>query len=128
MLVEDDRVLLELPLTVGGWKESELRDELAGMDTEADRISDLFDTLSNAGRIRMMHALFDDSDHSMAFTEMMNRLGMNPKMVSESMRRLREAGLVEKDEDGRYRPTPGGEAQFLMASALRRLLDIMDEM
>ena len=128
LLVEDGRVLLELPLSARGRDREEMRNELESVYAEAERISELFDTLSNAGRVRMMRALFDDSDHSMAFTEMMNSLGMNPKIVSESARRLRNAGLIEKTEEGRYRSTPGGEAQFLMASALRRMLDIVEEM
>lgn len=128
LLVEDGRVLLELPLSAREGDRAEPQDEVESLDNEAERISEMFDTLSNAGRVRMMRALFDDSDHSMAFTEMMNSLGMNPKIVSESTRRLRNAGLIEKDEDGRYRPTPEGEAQFLMASVLRRLLDIVMEL
>ena len=128
MLVEDGRTLLEIPLSASGWDRGELRRELHGLDSELDRFSRLFHALSNVGRMRMMCALFEDFDRPLAFTELMNGLGMNPKLVWDSTRRLRRIGLIEKDDDGRYRPTQEGEAPFLMVGiALRRLLQILEE-
>ena len=129
MLVEDGRVLLELPLSARGWDRDELRRELDGLDRDLERFARLFGALSNAGRMRMMRALFEEFDRPFAFTELMNELGMNPKLVWDSTRRLRRIGLIEKDADGRYRPTRAGEVQFLMVSiALRRLLQILEEL
>lgn len=129
MLVEDGRVLLELPLSARNWDRRELRREFEDLESDLDRVSGLFNAFSNIGRLRMMRIFFERIDHSLAFTELMNELGMNPKLVWDSTRRLRRVGLIEKDDEGRYRPTPGGEAQFLMASiALRRLLQILDEL
>ncbi len=129
MLVEDDRVLLELPLSARGWDRSELMTEFERLDSDLDRFSRLFNTLSNAGRIRMMTTFFEEADRPLGFTELMNELGMNPKIIWDGTKRLRQSGLIEKDDDGRYRPTRDGEAQFLMVSvALRRLLRILDEM
>ena len=128
MLVEDGRVLLELPLLARSWDRRELRQEFEDFESDLERVSRLFNAFSNAGRIRMMRAFFDRTDHSLAFTELMNELGMNPKLVWDSTKKLRQVGLIEKDDEGRYRPTRDGEAQFLMASiALRRLLQILDE-
>jgi len=129
MLVEDGRVLAELPLSTRGWRRDELRRELDSLDDDLERFSRLFDILSNAGRVRMMSALFEEPERPLAFTELMNELEMNPKLVSESARKLRNAGLIEKDDDGRYRATREGEAQFLMVGiALRRMLQILEEM
>jgi Mn-dependent DtxR family transcriptional regulator len=59
----------------------------------------------------------------------MNELGMNPKIVSDSTKRLRNTGMIEKDENGKYRPTRTGEAQFLMMSvAMRRMLEILEQL
>ena len=129
MLVEDDRVLLELPLSARGWDRSELMTEFEGLDRDLERFSTLFNVLSNAGRIRMMSTFFEEVGRPMGFTELMNELGMNPKVVWDGTRRLRQTGLIEKDDKGRYRPTRDGEAQFLMVSiALRRLLQILEEL
>jgi len=129
MLVEDDRVLLELPLSARGWDRSELMAEFEGLDRDLERFSTLFNVLSNAGRIRMMSTFFEEVGRPLGFTELMNELGMNPKVVWDGTRRLRQTGLIEKDDKGRYRTTRDGEAQFLMVSiALRRLLQILEEL
>ncbi len=129
MLVEDGRTLWEIPLEAHQWDRGDLRREFDEIEEEMDRFERLFNALANEGRMRMMRALFDDLDMSMAFTELMNELGMNPKIVSDSTKRLRRSGLIEKDNDGRYRPTRRGEAQFLMMSvAMRRMLEILDEL
>ena len=79
--------------------------------------------------MRMMRVFFRDMERPMGFTELMNELGMNPKIVSESTKRLRRTGLIEKTENGKYTPTRTGEAQFLMMSvAMRRMLEIMDRL
>ncbi len=129
MLVDDGRVLLELPLSTRNWDRRELEREFEDFDRDVERVSRLFNALSNASRLRMMRAFLDRVDHSLAFTELMNLLDMNPKLVWDSTRRLRRLGLIEKDDEGRYRSTQEGEAQFLMASiALRRLLQILEEL
>lgn len=128
MLVEDGRILLELPLSARSWDRGELNQELEGLENHLDTMSELFRALSNAGRVRMMRALFESREHNMAFTELMNELGMNPKLVWDSTRRLRRSGLIEKDDSGRYRPTRQGEAQFLMIGiAMRRMQQILRE-
>lgn len=129
MLVEDGHILLELPLSARGWDRGELRREFDGLERDIERFSGLFSALSNAGRIRMMSAFFEELGRPLAFTELMNGLGMNPKLVWDSTRRLRQTGLIEKDNEGKYRPTREGEAQFLMVSiALRGLLQILEEL
>lgn len=129
MLVEDGKTLWEIPLQARNWDNTSLRHEFKEMEGEIERFERLFNTLANEGRIRMMRTLFMGHEKSMGFTELMNQLRMNPKIVSESTKRLRQTGFIEKDDNGRYRPTRSGEAQFLMMSvAMRRMLEILDEL
>ena len=128
MLVEDGKTLWEIPLQVRHWNMTSLRHEFNEIENEMKRFEGLFNALANKGRMRMMQTFFKHFDRSMAFTELMNELEMNPKIVSDSTKRLRRIGLIEKDNDGKYRPTRRGEAQFLMMSvAMRRMLEILDE-
>ena len=129
MLVEDGKTLWEMPLDARQWDRRTLRREFDEVEEEMERFERLFNALANEGRMRMMRTLSDNFDRSMAFTELMNTLGMNPKIVSDSTKRLRSTGLIEKDGDGRYRPTRTGEAQFLMMSvAMRRMLEILEQL
>jgi len=129
MLVEDDNVLWEMPLSSRQWDRRSLSREFEEMEGEMARFESLFNALANRGRMRMMRSLFDNTEGSMGFTELMNELGMNPKIVSDSTKRLRRSGLIEKDDEGRYRTTRNGEAQFLMMSvAMRRMLEILEQL
>ncbi len=129
MLVEDGKVLLEMPLSTKSWDRRELRQELDGFEEQIESMSELFRVLSNEGRMRMMSAFFESEDRNMAFTELMNELGMNPKLIWDSTKRLSRSGLIEKDEEGRYLPTREGEAQFLVLGvAMRRIMQILREM
>jgi pentatricopeptide repeat protein len=128
MLVDDGRVLWEMPLQAHNWERGNLKREFDEVEREMGRFNGLFNALANEGRMRMMRAFFRDMERPMAFTELVNELGMNPKIVSDSTKRLRRTGFIEKDDEGKYRPTRTGEAQFLMMSvALRRMLDFFDE-
>jgi DNA-binding HxlR family transcriptional regulator len=126
-LVKDGETLWEIPLQARNWDRSSLHREFEEMDNEIKRFEATFNALANTGRMRMMRAFFD-LERPVGFTELMNELGMNPKIVSDSTKRLRNTGMIEKDEQGKYRPTRTGEAQFLMMSvALRRMLDFLED-
>jgi len=129
MLVEDEKILWEIPLNARQWDRRSLSREFDEMESEMARFESLFNALANQGRMRMMRSFFRTTDRSMGFTELMNELGMNPKIVSDSTKRLRRSGFIEKDDTGRYRTTRNGEAQFLMMSvAMRRMLEILDQL
>jgi DNA-binding HxlR family transcriptional regulator len=126
-LVKDGKTLWEIPLQARNWDRSSLNREFEEIDNEIKRFEATFNALANTGRMRMMRAFFD-MERPVGFTELMNELGMNPKIVSDSTKRLRNTGMIEKDEQGKYRTTRTGEAQFLMMSvALRRMLDFLEE-
>ena len=126
-LEEDGKVLWEIPLQATAWDKRSLRLELDKVERDMARFEATFNALANHGRMRMMRVFFRDMERPMGFTELMNELGMNPKIVSDSTRRLRSTGMIEKNENGKYTPTRTGEAQFLMMSvAMRRMLEILD--
>jgi Mn-dependent DtxR family transcriptional regulator len=77
----------------------------------------------------MMTRLFEDNDLTLGFADFMRDLDLNPKIVWEGTRKLREGGLLTKSPDGKYRCSDPAVAEFLMLSlALRLLLKAMDEL
>ena len=128
-LEEDGKVLWEIPLQANAWDRRSLRREFAKSERETARFEATFQALANNGRMRMMRTFFRDMETPMGFTELMNELRMNPKLVSDSTRSLRRTGLIMKNENGKYTPTRSGEAQFIMMSvAMRRMLEILEKL
>ena len=128
LLKSNGKVLFELPLSMGDWTRQWLERELAFSEPELERFSKLFDALSHGTRLRMMTRLLGDEDLTLGFGEFMRDLGLNPKTVWESTRKLQEGGLVVKSKDGRYRASEPGAAEFLLLSlALRRLFKAVGE-
>ncbi len=128
LLKSNGKVLFEMPLSTDQWTKQGLERELAFSEPELERFSKLFDALSHGTRLRMMTRLLGDEDLTLGFGEFMRDLGLNPKTVWESTRKLQEGGLIVKSKDGRYRASEPGAAEFLMLSlALRRLFKAVGE-
>jgi len=128
-LLKDNKVVFEMPLSMDEWPRHRLENELASFEKELERFTRLFDALSHETRLRMMTRLFGDDDQTLSFADFMRDLDLNPKIVWEATRKLREGGLLIKSPDGRYRCSDPGAAEFLMLSlALRRLLKAMEEL
>jgi len=126
---KNGEVLFEIPLSTEDWTKSRLANELNSFEGELDRFSRLFDALSHGTRLKMMKRLLEDPELTLGFGDFMRDLGLNPKTVWESTRKLQEGGLLVKSEDGRYRFSEPGIAEFLMLSlALRRLSKVIEEM
>lgn len=127
LLKKNGQVLFEMPLSMEEWNKPRLERELAFSGTEIERLSKLFDALSHGTRLNMMNRLMQDEDLTLGFGEFMRDLGLNPKTVWESTRKLQEGGLVVKSKDGRYRVSEPGVAEFLLLSlALRRVFKAME--
>jgi predicted transcriptional regulator len=127
-LVDDDKVLWEIPLEAEQWDRRRLQREFDEMDQEIQRFESLFNAMANRSRMRMMRTFFVNSETPIAFTELMRILNLNPKIVSDSTKRLRSTGLIEKNREGKYQSTRLGEAQFLMMSvAMKRMLEFLEE-
>jgi len=126
LLAKNNEVLFEIPLSMEDWPRERLAQELASFEREFDQFSKLFQALSHQTRLRMMKKLFEDEDLTLGFADFMKDLALNPKIVWESTRKLCEGGLLVRSDDGKYRCSELGQAEFLMLSlALRRLLQVL---
>jgi hypothetical protein len=122
LLVKDDEILMELPLSAGALSRDRLQQELNFFEEEFDRATKLFDALSHTTRLRMVKRLFEEDDLTLGFTDFIKELGLNPKIVWQNTKKLCDGGIMEKDEDGRYSCSEAGRAQFLMISLMLRQL------
>jgi len=128
LLKKDGEVLFEIPLSMEEWPKQRLETELTFSKNELEKFSKLFDALSHKTRLKMMKHLLEEDDLTLGFGEFMRDLGLNPKTVWESTRKLQEGGLLVRSEDGRYRASEPGAAEFLLLSlALRRLSKAVEE-
>lgn len=128
-LVQDGKILFEIPLFPTDWPRKQLEDELEAFEADSQRFSKIFDALSHATRLRMMKRLMEEEDHTMKFADFMRDLDLNPKIVWENAKKLREGGLLEKVDRGRYRCSEFGQTSFILVSfAFRRLIEVMKEM
>ena len=129
LLAKDGEILFEIPLSIEDWPKKHLTQELASFEREFDQFSKLFHALSHQTRLRMMTRIFEDEDRTLGFADFMKDLGLNPKIVWESTKKLREGGLLVKSDDGKYQCSEHGQAEFLMLSlALRRLLQVLKQL
>lgn len=127
MLIKDDNIVFEVPLSREEWPKKFLENAMRFMDQDFQQFSKLFDALSHKNRLRMMKLLIEDEDLTMGFAEFIRDLGLNPKLVWENTRKLSESGLLEKNHNGRYRCSEFGEASFIMLSFVLRHLQKMFE-
>lgn len=127
-LVEDGKVIFEMPLRPDDWPRDQLEQELERLETNFDSLSSVFDALSHETRLKMIKRLMEETDHSMNFADFMRELDLNPKLVWENTRKLCEGGLLEKVEKGRYRCSEFGRIEFMMSLALRRLMEVLEEL
>lgn len=128
-LVRDGEIMFEIPLSPIDWPRKHLENEFRAIEEDFQRFSKVFDALSHGTRLRMMKRLMEEEDRTMNFSDFMRDLDLNPKLVWENARKLREGGLLEKIGRGRYRCSEFGEIGFMMISfGLRRLREALKEM
>lgn len=129
LLVKDNEVISEIPLSLEEWPRKRLEGELESLEKEFDQFSKFFHALAHENRLRIMKRLFEDENATLGFVDFMKDLDLNPKIVWESTKKLRESGLLVKSENGKYSCSELGQAEFLMVSlALRHLLQILSEL
>jgi DNA-binding transcriptional ArsR family regulator len=128
-LVDDGKVVFQVPLSPMDWSREELVNDLNAFEANFQRYSKLFTALSNETRLRMMKRLIERKKRTVTFTDFMQDLDLNPKLVWENTRKLREGGLLVKIGRNGYRCSEFGETSFMMMSlAFRRLINALDEM
>ena len=128
-LVQDGEVVFEIPLSPTDWPKEQLETELEALEDNFQRFSGIFAALSHDTRLRMMKRLMEEEDCTINFTDFMRDLNLNPKIVWENAKKLREGGLLEKVDRGRYRCSSFGQRRFILVSfAFRRLIEALEEM
>ena len=127
-LVRDGKVILEVPLSPLEWTKEQLTTEFEAFEEDFQRFSNMFEALSNETRLKMMRKLVEEEDRTMNFADFMRDLDLNPKIVWENSKKLREGGFLKKTGRGTYRCSDFGQSAFLTLSlALRRLVESLDE-
>ena len=127
-LVENGRVIVQIPLSPTDWSREELVNDLNAFEENFQRYMKLFSALSNETRLRMMKRLIARQKRTVTFTEFMQDLDLNPKLVWENTRKLREGGLLVKIGRNGYRCSAFGETSYMMISlAFRRLLKALED-
>jgi DNA-binding transcriptional ArsR family regulator len=128
-LVRDGEIIFEVPLSPMDWSRKHLENEFKAIEGDFQRFSKVFDALAHETRLRMMKSLVEEEDRTMSFSDFMRDLNLNPKLVWENARKLKEGGLLEKIGRGRYRCSEFGESGFILISfALRRLKEALEEL
>ena len=127
-LVRDGEILFEIPLSPEDWPRDELVNDLNAFEADFQRFSQIFTALSNETRFMMMKQFIKKRSNTITFSDFMRDLDLNPKIVWENTRKLREGGFIEKVGRGKYRCSEFGESGFMMMSlALKRLLGVLEE-
>nr|MDO8135941.1 hypothetical protein [Candidatus Njordarchaeum guaymaensis] len=129
LLVKDKKILAEVPLFVDAEENKEfLEKEIDQFEkNELRELSELYDTLSNEDRLRMLTKMLT-SDEPVRFVDFMNDLELNQKLVSEYCKRMMSNGLVTSRERGKYEVSPLGLSSFLAATvALRRIMKVLED-
>ena len=127
-LVRNGEVLFEIPLSPTDWPREQLENELKAFEADFQRFSKIFDALFHKTRLRMMKRLMEEEDGTMNFADFMRDLDLNPKIVWENTKKLREGGFLVKVARGRYRCSDVGQRGFILISlALRHLMETLEE-
>ncbi len=128
-LVRDGETLFEIPISPADWQRNRLENESEAFKTDFQRFPKIFDALSHETRFRMMKRLVEEEDHTIGFADFVRDLNLNPKIVWENAKKLREGGLLEKVERGKYRCSEFGQRGFILLSfAFERLMEALEEM
>jgi DNA-binding transcriptional ArsR family regulator len=128
-LVQDGEIIFEIPLSPMDWSQEHLENEFNAIEEDFQRFSKIFDALAHETRLRMMKLVMEEEDRTLSFSDFMRGLDLNPKLVWENARKLKEGGLLEKVGRGRYRCSEFGESGFIMMSfALKRIRKVLEEL
>lgn len=128
LLVEDGKVLCEIPLSPEDWLKKDLEEECERFEESLREISKVFDVFTNERRVKMMRSLMEEEDFMLNFKDFMDGLDMNPKSIREHADRLFEAGFLERPDRGKYRLSERGRLGFMMGGlAMRRMFRALED-
>jgi len=127
-LIKDGKVLLDLPLQPEEWTREELAQELDSLIGNLTRIQEIHNVLSNETRFRMMCEMARSSDSR--FSELMEKVDANQKVVSESLRRMVDRSMIYRVErhprEVHYLLSRLGFASFITCLTMRRIIEELD--
>src|SRR5438445_11294378 len=123
-LQNEDRVLLDLPLTESKWKprvKEIVMKELEESEADIESLCEICDFFSNKKRVQMLSHMVKDCNNSASFTDLL-KVAANPKYISDLVSKSSRRELIDKGSKG-YSLSPLGLGRFLSLSlATRRLL------
>jgi len=83
-LVRNGKTILEIPISPTDWTKDQLETEFEAFEEDFQKISCIFEALSNHTRLKMMRRLVEEEDSTMTFANFMKDLDLNPKTVWEN--------------------------------------------
>src|SRR5216684_7394598 len=116
-LQNDDRVLLDIPLSESEWKpriKELVMKELGESEADIESLCEICDFFSNKRRVQMLSHMVKDCNNSATFTDLL-KVAVNPKYISDLVNRSPRRELVVKDKNG-YSVSPIGVGSFLLLS------------
>jgi DNA-binding HxlR family transcriptional regulator len=123
-LVSGNKVIYQLPLSIEDWERETLEEELDELEADLSEILEVNDILSNRTRLRLLCKNIRDVDSR--FTEFMEDLDSNQKVISENLHRMMEMELIERTEKNSreiyYNPSELGFASILTCLTMRKVL------
>ena len=69
---------------------------------EAEATAGLFKALADPGRVRIVNLLAQAEDHTVCVCDLTAPLGLSQPTVSHHMKKLLDAGLVEREQRGKW--------------------------
>ncbi|MGQ9515223.1 MAG: hypothetical protein ACUVTL_09310 [Thermoproteota archaeon] len=124
-LVKDNKIIFEMPLGIHEWDQRRLEKEIEEIEEEIGAIERLHDLFSNRTRIKMLCEITKRYDPR--FTDLMEELDTNQKVIYDSLQKMMKYDLVERVErhprNVHYRLSQLGFASILMCAATQRVLE-----
>jgi DNA-binding HxlR family transcriptional regulator len=124
-IIKNGRVVFDLPLSIDEWEPESLQRELHDLEDDIHRVQTIHDVFSNETRIRMLCEIVRTLD--CRFSDLMEDLGANQKIVSDGLRRMTKMYLVNRVEkhprDVHYNPSALGFASLAACLIMRRIMD-----
>ena len=71
-------------------------------DDEAEATADLFKALGDPARVRIVNVLARSGGEAVCICHLIEPLGLSQPTVSHHMKRLLDAGLVEREQRGKW--------------------------
>lgn len=128
-LLKDGEVVYEVPLDLEHWSMDSLRRELRELEDRFPEVAAVHDVLSNITRARMLSDLVRNSQRR--FSQLMEMLAANQKIVTENLQRMMDLDLVERVESGhrniQYTPSSRGVAGLMSCLVMARVMDEIEK-